>query len=247
MRYMGSKARIAKDILPLILENRKKGQWYVEPFCGGCNTLSEVRGNRIGCDIHPYLIEMWKGVSEKGWIPPKFVTEQEYDLIKLNKDLDPILSGYVGFELAFGNKWMGSYVTYQIQDKWKRRHKDEVAYENSLKQFPKLKGVLFLNLTYFDLNLTGLGSCIVYCDPPYANTATYANGKFNTSLFFEWCRKMVDQGHRVFISEYEAPDDFICIWGKEQRAGMGGGNKRAIEKLFIHESQLRDYLSIDVL
>ena len=37
MKYMGSKNRIAKYILPIILKDRKEGQWYVEPFVGGAN------------------------------------------------------------------------------------------------------------------------------------------------------------------------------------------------------------------
>ena len=35
MKYQGSKRRIAKDILPIILRDRKNGQFYVEPFVGG--------------------------------------------------------------------------------------------------------------------------------------------------------------------------------------------------------------------
>lgn len=50
MRYMGSKARIAKEILPLILADRKEGQYFVEPFCGGCNVTDKVSGNRIAND-----------------------------------------------------------------------------------------------------------------------------------------------------------------------------------------------------
>lgn len=53
MKYMGSKNRIAKYILPIILKDRKECQWYVEPFVGGCNTIDKVVGNRIGSDIHP--------------------------------------------------------------------------------------------------------------------------------------------------------------------------------------------------
>ena len=32
MKYMGSKARFSKDILPIILKDRTVEQWYVEPF-----------------------------------------------------------------------------------------------------------------------------------------------------------------------------------------------------------------------
>lgn len=45
MKYMGSKARHAKELLPIILANRKQGQWYVEPFVGGAgtNTVKDIK------------------------------------------------------------------------------------------------------------------------------------------------------------------------------------------------------------
>jgi hypothetical protein len=46
MIYLGGKTRIAKEILPLILADRKEGQYFVEPFCGGCNVTANVPGNR---------------------------------------------------------------------------------------------------------------------------------------------------------------------------------------------------------
>lgn len=62
MQYMGSKARIAKEILPLILVDRKEGQYFVEPFCGGCNVTDKVLGNRIANDYNEYLIAMFRGL-----------------------------------------------------------------------------------------------------------------------------------------------------------------------------------------
>ena len=35
MKYQGSKRSIIKKILPFLLENRKNGQYYVEPFVRG--------------------------------------------------------------------------------------------------------------------------------------------------------------------------------------------------------------------
>lgn len=67
MKYMGSKRRIAKYILPIILKDRKPGQWYVEPFAGGMNSICEVDGNRIANDYHYYLIEMWKAIEGGGF------------------------------------------------------------------------------------------------------------------------------------------------------------------------------------
>ena len=65
MKYMGSKNRIAKYLLPIILKDRKDGQWYVEPFVGGANMIDKVDGNRIGADKNEFLIEMWKGLQKK--------------------------------------------------------------------------------------------------------------------------------------------------------------------------------------
>jgi DNA adenine methylase len=51
MKYMGSKNRIAKYILPIMLAERKPDQWWVEPFVGGGNMIDKVDGNRIGAAI----------------------------------------------------------------------------------------------------------------------------------------------------------------------------------------------------
>ena len=37
MKYMGSKARFSKEILPIILKERTADQWYIEPFAGNGN------------------------------------------------------------------------------------------------------------------------------------------------------------------------------------------------------------------
>ena len=58
MIYMGSKNRIAKFILPLILGDRKD-EWYVEPFCGGCNSIDKVGGLRLAADSNKYLIAIF--------------------------------------------------------------------------------------------------------------------------------------------------------------------------------------------
>jgi len=56
MKYMGSKNRIAKEILPIMLKERNQRTW-VEPFVGGANLIDKVDGKRIGADINPYLID----------------------------------------------------------------------------------------------------------------------------------------------------------------------------------------------
>ena len=57
--------------------------------------------------------------------------------------------------------------------------------------------------------------------------------------FWAWCREKVAEGHEVFVSEYNAPDDFVCVWEQELRSLVNPGiGKQAVEKLFVHKSQL---------
>jgi DNA adenine methylase len=69
---------------------------------------------------------------------------------------------------------------------------------------------------------------------PYENTKQYSTSKgFNHSNFWEWCRGMTKEGHQVFVSEYNAPNDFTCIWSKETTNSMNTTKTyQPTEKLF---------------
>ena len=61
MVYQGSKARIAKDIVPILQEciDRNKVSKYIEPFVGGANIIDKVNCfYKIGYDINEYLIAL---------------------------------------------------------------------------------------------------------------------------------------------------------------------------------------------
>lgn len=236
MKYMGSKNRIAKHILPIILKDRKEGQWYIEPFVGGANMIDKVDGNRIGADLNHYLISLLrhceKGLSKS--LPDK-ISEMEYNEIKRNKnDYDDFLVAHCGFNATFGAKWFGGYARPRKVTGYDR---DVICGKNSLvKQMPLLKGVRFENVGYDKLDIPP--QSIVYCDPPYAGTTKYKDN-FNHTEFWQWCRDKCKEGHQVFASEYNAPDDFICVWRKEIQSGLNtNSTKKGIEKLFIHESQV---------
>ena len=76
MKYMGSKNRIAKYIIPIMLSERKENQTWVEPFVGGANIIDKIDGERIGADINPYLISVLISIREMYNIGHKiFVSE----------------------------------------------------------------------------------------------------------------------------------------------------------------------------
>lgn len=223
MKYLGSKRRIAKHILPIILKNRQADQWYVEPFVGSGNVIEHVTGLRWGNDSHFYLIECLIALRD-GWIPPKDVSESEYKAIRAEPHkYDTALVGYVGFNLSFGGKWWGGY----RRDRVGKRAYDREAYTEVMKQAPKLKGCVFSNKQYWDLAL--VPNSIIYCDPPYANTTSYSDKSFDHKLFWEWCRNM-SRLHSVFISEYTAPSDFRCVWEKNHSYMMEHSNPQQVRK-----------------
>ena len=74
MKYMGSKNRIAKYILPIMLKDRKENQYWVEPFVGGANMIDKVDGLRIGADFNAYNICLFKGIQDD-FIPPDYISE----------------------------------------------------------------------------------------------------------------------------------------------------------------------------
>lgn len=252
MKYMGSKSRLAKTLLPIILDGRKTGQYYIEPFVGGANMIENVDGNRIGYDVNECLVSCLDKLSN-GWEPPKDITREFYSECrdKFNNNSyteeETHIIGYVGINGSYGGRWFdGGFAGKSRTKQDKIRDYPLEAYNNVMKQQPKLKGIEFKVADYQYLDDVVLPTqSIIYCDPPYKGTKEYISAKksgFNSDAFWEWCRERVSSGHSVFISEYEAPEDFICIWEKQVKSSLGangvtGGSKGSTEKLFVHESQ----------
>ncbi len=78
---------------------------------------------------------------------------------------------------------------------------------------------------------------VVYCDPPYANTAQYNVGDFDSAAFWQWARS---RDYPVYVSEYHAPEDFVSIWCKEKRRLFNHRvlSTNAVEHLFLHKKWL---------
>ena len=228
MRYQGGKARIAKDIAPLLGGG---GQTLVSLFCGACNIEAKVKGfDRIICnDNHPYLIALFKAL-QNGYELPDEITEEQYSYIKDHKDDDPALTGFVGFACSFGGKWFAGYA----RDKQKTNY--ALRGKKSLESIiTPLMNAEFICSDYKDVVLPD--KCIVYADPPYENTTKYSNQYFDSKAFWEYMRKVSDD-HRVYISELNAPDDFVSIWHKSITRTLDVNKDnyfKSVENLYIHK------------
>lgn len=242
MKYMGSKRRLAKELVPILMAKHKKDMWYIEPFVGGCNMMEHIPAKkRFGSDSHEYLIAMWIGLRDGTFNPPTLVTEDEYKDIRENKNkYDPALVGYVGFSMSFGGKWFGGYrrdVAGQQGNIRNMETQSRLRRDSILLQLQKLKDVRFVHKDYNSLWIPR-GST-VYCDPPYFGTTKYKDD-FDHDKFWNWVR-FVSITSTVYVSEYTAPDDFVCLWQKEVNNTLvkDTGSKQGIEKLFIWEELVR--------
>ena len=236
MKYMGSKNRIAKHILPIILKDRKENQYYVEPFVGGANIIDKVDGLRIGNDANKYLIAMWKGLQEN-LERPYTIDKELYSLARTaynsndNTTLTDFLIGWIGWMASYNGRFFdGGYSGHSVG---KRDYISEQI-KNTEAQLDKIKDITFIHSDYSKLEIPNNSK--IYCDIPYEDTKQYSSSKnFNHNNFWNWAREKSQDGHEVFISEYNAPDDFECIWQMEVTNSMNTTKTyKPTERLFTY-------------
>jgi len=228
MKYMGSKRRIAKHILPIMLAECERHDitTWVEPFVGGGNMIDKVPATfmRIGYDINPHVISAMIGIRDHLEALPSQVSEDYYKSIK-GSEPDHITS-WVRFSCSFGGMFESALA------RGGDRNYSEEAKRNAVIQSPSVQGVEFDCRGYVESNFNG---CLIYCDPPYQDTATYKTEQFNHTHFFDWCREQA-KNNIVFVSEYNAPDDFECVWSGTVKTNFASSRKgathNAVEKLF---------------
>lgn len=239
MRYVGSKRRIAKDLFSVMTKYyQSKNPCFVDAFCGGCNMIEVVPHDwkRIANDKNEALIHMFVALTSgcKDFHFPKRISEKFYKTVKqswLNGDVDKFplyLQGFVGGVAGFRGIFFNSYAGRCV----KRDYVQE-GIRNLMKQIPKLRGIIFCSGDFEDLHPLPKNS-LIYCDPPYKGTNTYSVERtFDYNRFYNWCRKMNELGHYVFVSEYQMPDDFSVVWEKEMTDSLSSIKSiKKQEKLF---------------
>ena len=198
--------------------------------CGGGNMIDKVpdRFKRIGYDFNEHVIYAMCDIRDRAEDLPESITEDYYKEIRESNP--EVFNSWLRFVASFGAKFDGGYA---------RRRGSGIttfvapAKRNALKQSPKIQGVEFIHSDYKDLDIS---NSLIYCDSPYQSATGYSTGNFNHEEFFDWCRLMASKGNLVFISEYNAPDDFECVWQGEQKTNFSSSRKKAthnaVEKLF---------------
>lgn len=238
MKYMGSKARIAKYLVPIIQsyidELGDKCHGYLEPFCGGCNVIDKIScKNKYANDNNKYLIALLEQAQQNTSVFPETISEETYYDVKLHPErYADWFVGLVGF-CSFGARFFQGYPRGFKNDGVTPRDMPHEFISNLIKQAPYLSGIQFKCCDFQQLN-PHLKNWVIYCDPPYKGVKQYDSKPFPYDKYYDWCR-LIGQNNTVLCSEYWMPDDFKCIWEMPVKSMLNQTTPvDTVERLFIY-------------
>ena len=179
-------------------------------------------------------------LTHYGWNPPMEIDRDLYNKYReyFNKkkfnDVSSVSMydaevGWYGFMGSFNGRFFdGGYSGHDVNGR------DYISEQirNTLAQVPKLRNIDWYFSDYDKIPLPEHST--IYCDIPYKDTKQYSTSKnFDYERFYNWCREMKAQGHRVFVSEYQMPENFKCVWEKQITNAMNQKNTyKPTERLF---------------
>lgn len=201
MQYFGGKCRIANRIADII--NAKRPSNYYEPFCGGLWVSQYVQADILHLsDISQPLITLYQAL-QGGWEPPCKVTEGDYKHYQVKQECNDPMTGFVGYGCSFAGKYFGGYARSATRNY-------ALNAKNSLeRKFRRLreKDVRFAVHDYSKV-LPEVPGSVIYCDPPYQGTTSYAIAPdFHWLGFWAWVKERSGMA-TVLTSSYEAPHGF---------------------------------------
>jgi len=236
---MGGKTRIV-DQISAIMRARARGRTsYVEPFLGGGSvaaTMAPGFSHAYLSDANPDLILLWQALQD-GWVPPASITREQW--LELKHAAEPsALRAFAGFGASFGGSWFKSYAKNDKENNYARATR-----KGLLRDIARI-GHAAINCHDYSAATDVIDSgSLVYCDPPYAGTFAYrgAGGSFDHDEFWDTARYWSELGAAVFVSEYEAPEDFTAVWRLKVNMTMdsnAANRVKKVEQLFMHTPAL---------
>jgi DNA adenine methylase len=229
MRYLGGKVRQAKMILSEVRRIGAHRNTYIEPFIGGGSVTAEAckfYKRVVASDVEPSLVALWNAVIFNNWEPPT-IAKSTYEHVRKSTRKDA-LAGWCAFALSYnGKKWAGYGPTAAGRDyaaeSW-RALQDKAA---------KLRGRNVHVACHSYLDVQTDEGCVVFCDPPYADTTGYAT-EFDHAEFWGWANR-VSEVCPVLVTEYTVPADWHVVTSWARAATVDAKKTaRRVEVLAVH-------------
>ena len=224
--YQGGKLRhgqrIADVITRITNERLPNHDGIVVPFAG---MLHVARRLPFRCpmqvsDISSDIVAFWSEL-QAGWEPPSEISSDEYH--QLRKQPPSALKTFACFACSYNGKEWGGYRPRKLEGCRNRvlqaREQFQLAEVLSAFVFP-------------DWPIPT--NKVVYLDPPYRNNRIGGRfAKFDTEAFWKRAREWVDAGNLVFVSEWEAPDDWECVWETTMSCGHSNRSKQFPDRVYV--------------
>ena len=235
MSYVGGKARGAEHILAVLNHPAFDGYDYLEPMVGYGHILHRVRNKRsyAASDANPLVVSLLRGVQRGEALPP--ITRARYAQLKAAKDDASFERAIAAFQWSFNGKEFGGYVQHYTRPDGRV---DDIPASRA-RHYATLRAspaFAHATLTQCDYRAhTHPTQTLVYCDPPYQHTTGYATAPFDHAAFWQTVREW-SEDNAVFVSEYAAPPDFVCVAERAKPSCLAGGHRQSprTERLFTH-------------
>lgn len=239
IKYVGSKSRIAKHIVPIIQSyiDDTKAKFYLEPFVGGANVIDKIScDKKYGYDINHFLIELFQHQDQIASLPDEITAAEYADVRKSWQQKDGKYPdwyiGAVGFLASYNGKFFGGRAGIVKTKIGTYRNYYDEAKRNVLAQLPNLCDTQFWEMDYQNIDLSKFSGGVIYCDIPYQNTTGYET-TFDHKAFWKWAEQ-ASKNNVVLVSEQQAPENWKSIWSQPVKRTLDNASRQDItENLFI--------------
>ena len=202
--------RLKNDLDKKIKDQKEELRQYL------CNALKEsgLTAAEVDRRLNTQMSGHYFGRSQ--WA---FPTREEYNKMRAFMPLKPYDEVYGYQELLQSLQSLQSLESLQRLQSLERLQRLE-----SLERLQRLESLEINCGSYEDYQYKD--GDVVYCDPPYENTAKYSEDGFNHKKFYDW---VASRPYQVYFSSYEISDTrFYKVWSKEKTQllnGQGAGAK----------------------
>lgn len=229
MQYQGGKERISKQIVEFLERQRVKDQLFVDLTVGGGSVITKMSGQRLGIDINKSLITLYNSILASNSVEhlPDVVSKSLFMELRTKKDFNDPLTAFVGFGCSYAGIFFQGFAVGANRNY-------ALCAKNSLKR--KWIGQKGLKIDHGNLFDFTVRDAVIYIDPPYKSTTPYRLVNFDYDKFWDKVREL-SLYNKVYVSEYEAPEDFKCVLEIEKTVCLGAKRvkkTRKIEKLFTY-------------
>lgn len=204
----------------------------------GGNVVDKIQcKNRIASDCNDNLIALLKYVQQDNTISiaPVDCDFEHYCDVRNNQNTGKYSKEYVsliGYCASYGGRYFdGGYG----RDSKGGTSVYAKRIKNLKEQVPNLQNIDFSCKDYKEYLNKGIRNALFYLDPPYKGTKQYSKQNIDYEEFYDFCRQ-ISKNNIVVVSEYNMPNDFVCIWEKERKVLQKSDRttgERTIEKMFM--------------